>query len=432
MLGIGPLRQVQHAMGVHGLGLGHPVHRIMEEFHRRRCVELGVTLPQVMKQRRGVGGRGHQGLGVDMGRFHVDDLGDEQGVMGGHGAPRLGDEVRLGQAMGLAGFLQDMNHRIGVFRHRIVHRAGTARASALVIHAQPAAHIHIAQRRAELVQVGEVARGFGQAAADVAHIGHLGAHVKVQQLQAIAQAGRLQLLDTGQDLRGREAKLGFLPAGVLPVAAAEIRQSHSHPEQRPHAQLRRFPDDGGQFRRFLDHDHRAQSQAACDQGAADVVAILVAIADDQAAGAGQGQHGHEFGFAAGLQAHALAAVADDFLHHGALLVDLDGIHGGIAATVAMLGDGSVEGAAQGIDAIVQDVGEAHQDGQVQARLGHPLSQFRQGDLTACWVPQRQGNDLAPLIHIEIALAPFRHVVELASVVGRGVWGHGKPTGLRVR
>ena len=245
----------------------------------------------------------------------------------------------------------------------------------------------------------------------------------MQQLDAVEQAGRFELPDTVQHLRGGKAELRLFAPGVLPVAAAQTGQANTHAEQRPHAELAGFADDRRHLGGLFDHDDGAQAEASGNERAADVVAILVAVADDQAARTGQREHGHEFGFAAGLEAHPLPTMADDFLHHGALLVHLDGIDGGIAPAIAVMGDRRIEGAAQGVDPIVQDVGESDQDGQVQARPGHALSQFRQRYAALGRIAQRQRDDMSVRIHVEVALAPFRHVIAVAGGKRSGVAGH---------
>src|SRR3546814_19168307 len=70
---------------------------------------------------------------------------------------------------------------------------------------------------------------------------------------------------------------------------------------------------------------------------ADVLAILVAVADDQPARARERQQRHQLGLAAGLQAEALARVRGQRAGDAAVLVDLDRVHRGIAAGVVPVG-----------------------------------------------------------------------------------------------
>jgi hypothetical protein len=50
----------------------------------------------------------------------------------------------------------------------------------------------------------------------------------------------------------------------------------------------------------------------------------------------------------------------------ALLVDLDGVDAALATLAAELGDGGAEGVVDPADAVVEDVGETRQDGELDA------------------------------------------------------------------
>jgi hypothetical protein len=63
----------------------------------------------------------------------------------------------------------------------------------------------------------------------------------------------------------------------------------------------------------------------------------------------------------------------------ALLVDLDGIDAAIRALVVVLDDRLLEGAAELLDARAEDVGEAYEEGQVQAAAAQILDQIPEVD-----------------------------------------------------
>jgi hypothetical protein len=80
------------------------------------------------------------------------------------------------------------------------------------------------------------------------------------------------------------------------------------------------------------------AELLADQRAADVAAVLVAVADDDAVVGRKAQYGRQLRLAAGLQAHAPAAVADDRIDHVGLLVDLDRVDRRVPPSVAVLLD----------------------------------------------------------------------------------------------
>ena len=114
------------------------------------------------------------------------------------------------------------------------------------------------------------------------------------------------------------------------------------------------------YRQLLDDDVDLVAELVADQRAADVGAILVTVADDDAAGPRESEHGRQLRLAAGLDADTLAAMRDDFLDDVALLIDLDRIDRGVATAISEFVDDGRERAGQLIDAVMQDVDEAHQ------------------------------------------------------------------------
>jgi hypothetical protein len=183
-------------------------------------------------EQQGIAGAGRGRQAVAGRRFAVDHLGDQRGVMGGQRPARLAEQVWVRQILFGADFPERLDHVVGVFPHAVVHRAIAARAGPLVIHPQPAADIHPLQADAQPPQIGVVAPHFPQAAPNVVDVGDLRAQVGVQQGQAVRHAALPQAAHGVQHLAGRQAELGFLAAGVLPLAGPDRRQPHPHPQLR--------------------------------------------------------------------------------------------------------------------------------------------------------------------------------------------------------
>ena len=133
--------------------------------------------------------------------------------------------------------------------------------------------------------------------------------------------------------RGERPNLALSPPLFchLPAPSEARRMRTPRPGSTPSAA--RLLDHQRQLGRLLDHDEGLQAELAADQREADVLAILVAVADDEAARARQRQHRHQLGLAAGLEAEAFAAVRGQLAGDAAVLVDLDRIDRGVAAGV---------------------------------------------------------------------------------------------------
>ena len=94
-------------------------------------------------------------------------------MMSGHGAPRLGDHVGMGQTQLLTDLPQGMDYVIGILLHAVVHGTITARARAFVIDSQTAAHIHTTNVHTQTLQLGVIACRFAHTALNVTHVRHL-------------------------------------------------------------------------------------------------------------------------------------------------------------------------------------------------------------------------------------------------------------------
>jgi hypothetical protein len=130
-----------------------------------------------------------------------------------------------------------------------------------------------------------------------------------------------------------------------------------------------------------------------------------------------GHDGQQLGLRAGLEAVVEGpAELDDLLDHGPVLVDLDRVHAAVLALVPVLLDRSVEGAADELDAGAEDVGEAQQDGQLDAATGELVDELLHVDLAAA-LATRGDDHVALFADAEVTAAPPRDVVGVEGVGG---------------
>src|SRR3989338_6509234 len=81
-------------------------------------------------------------------------------------------------------------------------------------------------------------------------------------------------------------------------AAAQRGQAHAHAEQRGDPERARLLDHEPELGELLDHDVHPQPEALADERQADELAVLVAIAHDDAIGTRTRQHGQQLGLGA--------------------------------------------------------------------------------------------------------------------------------------
>src|SRR5690606_4938195 len=136
---------------------------------------------------------------------------------------------------------------------------------------------------------------------------------------------------------------------------------------------------GGRF----DHEYADETQLDGSQTEFDELLILVAIADDHAAGLFQrGERDDDLGLAAYFEA-VLEAFAErsDLFDHLRLLVHLDGINATIFVFVAQVFDGATERGVQAMDLCVENVLDAQQDRHLQVTLEHAIDDVHELDLS---------------------------------------------------
>ena len=351
-------------------------------------------------------------------------------MVGGHRAAGFGDHHRWRQSVLGAGFGQRLHQGVGELVQPVVDRAEPARTRALVVHAEAAAGVHVADAATHLRKLDEIAHGFAHAVGDVADVGDLRAHVEMQQLQGVEHSGLAQAADQVEHLPRQQAELGLVAAAVLPFAGTQRRQAHAHAEPGPHAEGPRLLEDDRQLGGFLDHQEGLQAELAADQRQADELAILVAVADHHAARPREPEHRHQLRLGARLQAEAFAALRGEFTGHVEVLVDLDRVDRGVAAGVIELRHGAAEGGLQLAQAVAEDVGEAQQQGQLQALARGLVEDLRQRERGTARAPRQRAHS-AGRVHVEIAVRPVRDGIGVAGAV-EGPGGHGRESGERGR
>jgi hypothetical protein len=124
-------------------------------------------------------------------------------------------------------------------------------------------------------------------------------------------------------------------------------------------------------------------------------------------------------------------VLDDLLDHVALLVDLDRVHGRVAAGVLELLGRRAEALGELLDARPEDVAEAQQHGERDALLLEVARQVEQRQLALGVARSGRTTTWPAVVDVEVAGAPALDVVECPRVVdgprrrvrhGRRHWG----------
>ena len=175
------------------------VNGVVEALLEVLLVDDLVDLDDVSEVLRGVFGNGRGGLAV-LGAGNVENVENQDRVVGDDGAAGLGDEVRMGDA-GLVANLGDHLDDVGaVFRDRVVAGRVEIGVRAVVIDGHAAADVEHAHGRAFLDEVAIHADGLGGTLADGGDVRNLRALVVVQHFQAADVAGVLEVIDHGDDL----------------------------------------------------------------------------------------------------------------------------------------------------------------------------------------------------------------------------------------
>ena len=344
---------------------------------------------------------------------HVDD---EHAVVGCQRAAALGDDVGVGDVVAV-GSLHECPHAVvDVLLDAVVDgRLGVRRARAVVVDAQSAAAVHEFDAEAHLVQLHVVLCGFAQGGGNASDFRNLAADVEVEQLQTVAQPHLVEQLQGHEQLGAVEAELRGVAAALAPLAAAVRGQFDADAQVGLHAQPAGRLGNNLQLGQFLDDQEHALAHLLGQQCQLDEVLVLVAVADDEAVAVHVGgQHGVQLGFRAGLQSQVVAlAVADDFLHDGAHLVNLDREDDEVFGLVVVFLGSLAETLVGLLDAVVQDVGEAQQHGCRHVACSQFVDHLFEVDLHAVLLGRNIHVSL--LVNAKVVDSPTLDVVEFLGV-----------------
>ena len=186
----------------------------------------------------------------------------------------------------------------------------------------------------------------------------------------------------------------------------------------PHADLLRVADDEIEFRVFFHHRDDVAAHFAGEHGEFDVLVVLEAVADDGRVVIGDGHDGQQFGFGAGFESEAVRPPEMEYLFdHLPLLIHLDRVDATVTALVIVFGDGALEGVSEFAEAMLEDIGEADQDRQVDAAQFEFFDQFPKID-RAGRILSGMHQDMAVVADREVALSPRGDIVQFGCI-GRG-------------
>jgi hypothetical protein len=322
---------------------------------------------------------------------------------------------------------------VGVLLEGVVERGGEVGLRAVVIDAQAAADVEVAQRRPHAVEVDVDPARLAQRLLDGADRGDLAAEMEVQELEARQHVLLAQVGDGVEEVLAGEAELRAVAGGGLPVPGALGRQPAADADARLDTGLLGDVADQRQLRGLLDDQDHRPAEARGEQRHLDVLLVLVAVADDQRVGVLEHRHHRQ---QLRLRAHLEAeveglAVLHQVLDDEALLVDLDRIDAAVDALVAVLADGVLEGLVELDDARLEDLGEADQEGKTDPPLAQLVDQAFEVDRRRPG-PAGVHDEVAQVVDGEVVVPPAGDVVEVGGVGGGPALGKGFRRGHRRR
>ena len=326
--------------------------------------------------------------------------------------------VGCGDADLVADALDAEDDVVGVFLERVVDRRFEVGLAAVVVDAESAADVEVLDAGTDAGQLDVDAGGLVDGVLDVADVGDLAAEVEVDQLQAVGHAALLEVVDRFEHLGQGQAELAAEAGRVLPAAGAARGQLDAHADDRTDLPLLGVADDGLQLGELLDDGDDVLADLAGQDGHLDELVVLEAVADDRRFGAavGHGQDGEQFGLGTGLQTEVeRLAEVEDFLDDVPLLVDLDGVDAAVAALVAVLLHGGLEGVVDFADAVAENVGEAEEDRQLDAARLQVVDELLEVD-GVLGPLVGMDDDVAVVVDGEVALAPVADAVQLDGIL----------------
>ena len=365
----------------------------------------------------------HGGIGLGGDHFgsarnfldRAEGFDHEHGMVRGDGASAFADQHRMRNFFFVADFLHGANDVAGVFVERIVDRAVEGGARSVVVDAESASNIEVAEFVTELLQFGVKPRSLAHGAFDRADVGNLRSDVEMDKLEAVGHALAAEQFARPDQFRGGQAELGVLAAARRPLAGTLGGEAHAHADPRFDIHLLGHGEDLREFLDFFHHHDQALAELATEHGIAHVIGVLVAIANDETFQViVNGERGEQLGLAAGLEAEMeFRPGIDHFLHDFAKLVHFDREDAAVDVFVSGFGDSLGESAVDRLDAVTEQILETKGERKSQAALACFAHEFHHVDL-ARRIAIRPHRDVPLTVDGEIRGAPTLHIVERDS------------------
>ena len=186
--------------------------------------------------------------------------------------------------------------------------------------------------------------------------------MEMNEFEAILHVVLLNILECRQEFTRSQTKLASIATTLFPLARARCCQLDADTHVGTHTQFLGSTRDDFQFVEFLHHNENALTHLLGEQRQLYVILVFIAIADDQRIAVHiDRQHGMQFWLRTRFQTQVeLLAMLDDFLHHGANLIDLNGVNDEVLPIVAILIGSLLEAGGSLLNTVIDDVRESHQ------------------------------------------------------------------------
>jgi len=299
------------------------------------------------------------------GAEHFDD---EDAMMSNDSSAAFADDIGVGDVFALADIREVIDDVVGIFLEGIIGGAFEVGAAAIVVDSESAADIEVMEGEPHFVKFGVEAGGFLDGFFDGEDIGDLGADMEMEELECLGEVFRLEEFGCGDEFGGAESELGVFTSTFGPFPGAFAEEADTDANDGGDGEVLGDSDDLSKLFELFDDHNDGFAEFDAEQRHFDEAGVLVAVADDEAAGFTLlGEGGEEFGFAADFEAEVegLPGV-EDFFDDFAELVDFDGEDAAVMALVIEFGDGVLEGFVDGSDPVAEDVLEPDQEGEFEA------------------------------------------------------------------
>ncbi len=311
-----------------------------------------------------------------------------------------------------------VHHVVRVLGERVVHRGREIRPAAVVVDAETAADVDVLETGAHELELRVYVRQLVDRILHATDVLQLAARMTVNQLQTVEHVALFQHVEQLENLGDEQAELGLFTRGGAPTARTLTEQLYPDADARPHLVGVGVLEDEAELFKVLHHGNDGATEFGRERDRLDVAVVLEAIADDQPVGRvlRHRHHGEQLRLGADLQPETeLLPVAVDLLHHEPLLVHLDREHGNVAVLVVVLRDGLCERPVYVLEAMRKDVGETDDHRSRQVTRLETFDHLEEvDDVRALCVGTH--DDVARVVHGEVALPPCVHIVEVERVL----------------